>query len=73
MNAERHEYLAKTIRSGRCVSSVQRPTMEWALREALCSSGDDVEVWRLRLVRHPVGGWWSERDRVRIETKGGVA
>lgn len=73
MNDERHEYLAKTMRNGRCISSVQRPTMEWARREALCSSHDTVEVWQLRFVRHPVGKWWSERDRFRVDTEGGAA
>lgn len=72
MKTERVEYLAKTMLNGRCIHSVQRPTKEAALREALASIGSDVEVWRCRFVKHPVGGWWSERDRVRV-TEGGVA
>lgn len=70
-SSEQFQFVAKTMRNGRCISSVQRPTQEAALREALCSNGDTIELWKVRLVLHPIGKWWSERDRVLVD--GGAA
>jgi hypothetical protein len=71
VNRERFDYVARVMLDGKAVRSVHRYTEESALRDIEPQPGEIVELWRLRMVKHSVGGWWSERDRTRV--KGGAA
>ena len=67
----RFEYLARHIVDGKCAASVQRATAKQAVADLGEVSGGTVEVFRLELRLHPVGKWWAEVNRVRVE--GGAA
>ena len=67
----RHEYLARHIVDGKCAASVQRVTLKQAVADLGTVVGGKVELFQLQLTLDPVGKWWKEINRVRVE--GGAA
>lgn len=62
-----YAFLARHIVDGKCAASVQRATAKQAVDDLGEVSGGTVEVFRLEFRLHPIGKWWSEVNRVRVE------